>query len=59
MKLTPKIGNSTPPDSEMLYILFNNSYIEELLIWEIFVKSRFSQKHQYPPLKKFQDFEKI
>jgi hypothetical protein len=27
MKLSPKIGNSTSPDSEKLYILFNNSLL--------------------------------
>jgi hypothetical protein len=36
-----------------------NHYFEEEKIWDIFEKSSFSQKRQYPSLTNFPDFEKI
>jgi hypothetical protein len=57
MKFSPKIGNSTTPDSEMLYDLFNNLLLGGTRIWDIFEKSSFSQKRQYP-LDEFSEFNK-
>jgi hypothetical protein len=51
MKLSPKIGKLTAPNTEMLYSMMNNSLSSRIIILgHFFIKTRFSQKRQYPPL---------
>jgi hypothetical protein len=61
MKLSPKIGNSTSPDSEMLYILFNNSLLRGIMNLGHFCKIEIFTKTPTPnppPLDEISEFGK-
>jgi hypothetical protein len=57
MKLSTKIEKFAASCRGKLCLTIQ--YNEEEWIWDIFEKSSFSLKRQYPPLTKFQYFEKI
>jgi hypothetical protein len=57
MKLSTKIGNSTSRDSEMLYILFNNSLLWRIMNLGHFGKIEFFAKRQNP-LDEISEFRK-
>jgi hypothetical protein len=59
MKLSPKIGNLTTPDTEMLYIMINNSLYWRIMNLGLFCKIKIFTKTPIRPLRKFQNFENI
>jgi hypothetical protein len=49
MKLSPKIGNWTTPDKEMLHIMINNSLYTGIMKLGHFWKIEFFTKTPIPP----------